>query len=75
MPSLLGPTSSPMVSAERVLLDSTGSESGLRYPDTHLGSESQCLQLDPEVPAAEQSPESEGTFFALTKHLLSTRLA
>lgn len=62
MLSLLGPISSPMVSAERVLPDSTGSESGPKSPGTCLESASRCLQLYPEAPDAEQSAESKGTF-------------
>lgn len=60
-PSLSGPISSPVVSADRVLLDSTGLESGPKSPDTCLENESKCLQLYPEAPDAEQSPESKGT--------------
>lgn len=59
MPSLSGPISSPMVSAERILLDSKGFAWGPKSPDTCLEGESQSVQLYPEAP--EQSPESQGT--------------
>lgn len=62
MPSLQGPISSPTVSAERVVMDSAGFESGPKSPDTGLENESQRLQLYPEAPHAEHSPESKGTF-------------
>lgn len=58
MPSLLGPISSPVVSAERILVDSKGFEWGPESPDTCLQGESQFAHLYPEAP--EQCPECQG---------------
>lgn len=58
MPPLLGPISSPVVSAKRILVDSKGFEWGPKSPDTCLQGESQFVHLYPEAP--EQCPDCQG---------------